>query len=119
MNNEMKYGEARESLGLTMQQMADALAMPIGIWSMIETGEKKPETAIHHYIIALLEGFRPPDWPIEAERPPEKFYSVECDLGAGVSWIPIRATDPKAAQIKLAITSGIHVDRMLTVKEIG
>lgn len=119
MNNEMKYGEARQSLGLTMQQMADVLSLPIGVWSMIETGEKKPDTTTHHYIIALLEGFRPADWPIRAERPPEKFYMVECFLSPGVSWIPIRAIDKRDAKIKLAITSGIHVDRMHTVKEIG
>lgn len=118
MDNEFKYGEARKSLGLTIQQMADAVSMPIGLWSMVETGEKKPPLAVHHYIIALLEGFRPPDWPIAVERPPEKFYMVECDLTDKIHWIPIRATDPKDAKLKLALTSRIHVGRMLTVKEV-
>lgn len=119
----MDYEGARTALGLNLIQFCEVLELPLGIYGGILEGELEMTRVRHLYLLALLEGFRPPNWPVkeEARNPEQRLYMVEI-VSPGtkqVRWVPTRARDNSQAMINAAIMHDIHISRIMTVKEMA
>ncbi|MBT8411269.1 MAG: helix-turn-helix domain-containing protein [Octadecabacter sp.] len=96
------FKSCREHLGLSTRQMASVLAVSQSKVARMESGQRRIDIETAAYVGALIGGYRPDDYPVEAERPTEKLFVVHYadPESAAAGALPFRARGANEARYK-------------------